>query len=109
MRHLDARRVLGLLMVGAMVLLGACAPVLTSNTTTPPAPSTPVLDTPAPVIEAASPLFALKRHDELADHAGAACAALLATVLFIPVLGLVQTAGLLFGLQALALGASWRA
>jgi hypothetical protein len=36
--------------VPLLVVLGACAPVLTSNTTTPPAPSTPVLDTPAPVV-----------------------------------------------------------
>jgi hypothetical protein len=37
------------IVVPLLVVLGACAPVLTSNTTTPPAPSTTVLDTPAPV------------------------------------------------------------
>jgi spermidine synthase len=50
--------------------------------------------------------FGLKRAAawvELADHAGAATAALLATTVFVPVFGLTQTAALLVLLEGLAL------
>ena len=64
-----------------------------------PTASAAILQRGAPVERAAAWV-------ELADHAGAAVAAVLATVVLVPLVGLTRAATLLVALQALALGAS---